>query len=138
MAYYTYPNGETYNFTFVPTGPTEARRVSNAEGKRLRADYCRSELRKLLPEGATVYTILRHCSTSGMSRRISLVAVVDGALRTLDALAADLMGDKVSPKGGIVVGGCGMDMGFHLVYNLSSSLHDSADRCGYTLKHEWI
>ena len=32
------------------------------------------------------------------------------------------------------VGGCGMDMGFHLVYTLSRELFDD----GYYVKHEWL
>jgi len=137
MAYYTYPNGETYNFTFTPTG-SDARKVSNAEGKRLRAEYCRKQLQAMLPEGATIYTVLRHCSASGMSRRVSLLVIADGQLRSIDALAADLMGDKVSDKGGIVVGGCGFDAGFHLVYNLACGVRPDATRRGYSFKHEWV
>ena len=32
---------------------------------------------------------------------------------------------------GVKVGGCGMDMGFHLIYNLSSVLYKD----GYAIKH---
>jgi len=130
MAYYTYPNGETYSFNFEPAGDG-ARRVSNAEGKRMRAEHCRAQLVKLLDEGATVYCILRSVSASGMSRRISLSTVEAGKLRTLDHLAADAMGYRVSDKGGLVVGGCGMDMGFHIVDSLASTI-------GRKLKHEWV
>jgi hypothetical protein len=66
-------------------------------------------------------------------------------------------------KGGLKVGGCGMDMGFHVVYSLSRSMfrdsfycigkkcrsndHTNGDRNyrrhkhsdgGYALRHEWM
>jgi hypothetical protein len=42
--------------------------------------------------------------------------------------------DKFGDRNGIRVGGCGMDMGFHLVYTLSRALFDD----GYYVKHEWL
>jgi len=36
------------------------------------------------------------------------------------------------------VGGCGMDMGFHIVYSLSLALYGSANDGGYTLSQEWL
>ena len=39
-----------------------------------------------------------------------------------------------SKREGVKVGGAGMDMGFHLVYNLAAVLFDD----GYALEHKWI
>lgn len=104
-------------------------------------EKARNHLRELLKPGDTVYTILRHVSNSGMSRRIDLYIFRDNKPYYLTYWAAEALGEKVNKKGGIVVGGCGMDMGFHLVYNLSMALfcpdkydHDSA----YALKQEWL
>lgn len=51
------------------------------------------------------------------------------------------LGNRGKKGQGLVVNGCGMDMGFHLVNNLSMHLfcpekytHEGA----YALKHEWI
>jgi hypothetical protein len=91
----------------------------------------------------TVYTILRHVSSSGMSRDISLKTLDhDGTLRDITYLACIAMGDKPKDKNGsrvVRVNGCGMDMGFHVVYNLSYSLYRDVglDRAGYVLHHEW-
>ncbi len=41
-------------------------------------------LRALLRPGTTVYTILRHVSSSGMSRRISVVVIEKGRIRNID------------------------------------------------------
>lgn len=89
----------------------------------------------------TVYTILRHVSASGMSRDISLKTMQDGQLIDITFTAAEALGEKVKEKDGhrvIRVGGCGMDMGFHLVYNLSSVLFAGQERAGYVLKQAWI
>lgn len=105
----------------------------------------RETLRKMFGEleYKTVYTVLRHVSSSGMSRDISLKMVAkNGALRDITYLACIAMGEKPKDKNGnrvVRVGGCGMDMGFHVVYNLSYSLYrdEGLDRAGYVLRHEW-
>lgn len=89
------------------------------------------ELRKIVKPGATLRTILRHTSRSGMSRSISVVTSSKrGEVRHLDYLIARALGDKIDPiHDGIKIGGCGMDMGFALVYNLSVTLYGG--RRGY-------
>lgn len=77
-------------------------------------------LRDQLKPGDTIYTVLRGTpSRSGMQRRIDLVVIKDNKPWQISSLAARLMGRKVHKDGGIVIGGCGMDMGFALVYELS-------------------
>ena len=94
--------------------------LSKAAQARADRDYAREQLlTHYLAAGSRVYTILRHRSSSGMSRDISLV-VADSDGRVND------------------INGAGMDMGFHLVYNLSSVLFHGEDRAGYILKQEWI
>lgn len=80
-----------------------------------------AELRKRFPIGSSVPVVLRHVSSSGMSRAIS---VLDGDLNDVSYLVARATGDKVDQRhGGIKIGGCGMDMGFALVYGLSRTLY---------------
>ncbi len=80
-------------------------------------------LRETLQPGDTVRTILRHVSRSGMTRDISLVVVENGEDTEIDWLCAEVLGLKINRyHGGLRVGGCGMDMGFHLVYELSHVL----------------
>lgn len=121
-------------------------------------------LRGWLKPGDTVYTILRHCSASGMSRRITLCIIrlakkgdADKApyVLYLDGNAEKVLDHARPAKGdGIKVGGCGMDMGYHLVYGLSRALfpdgfkvkgtgrngdtsgHDNDG--GYALRHRWL
>jgi len=100
-------------------------------------------LREILKPGDRVYTILRHVSRSGMMRHISLVIKSDAnGIRDISHLAAKALDYKRADNGGIKTSGCGMDMGFDLVYNLSMVLfcpegkytHEGA----YALKHEWL
>jgi hypothetical protein len=93
-------------------------------------------LRRHLRPGDTVSLVLRHRSTSGMLRRISpILADRDGYTLNLDRYAAMLYDAPPADAGeGVKVGGCGMDMGFHLVYELSHALYGN----GYALRHRWL
>lgn len=88
-------------------------------------------LREEIKPGDTIYTILRHRSRSGMQRSISVIQIdSEGVPREWDYLAARAMGDKIdNVNGGVKVSGCGMDMGFHLVYNLSRTLFPHGFGC---------
>ena len=120
--------------------------------------------------GVTVYTTLKYCSPNGMRRRISCFIVRPAPtyinddyprdtaprIQCIDYLVAQATGCKHDPRGGIVMGGCGMDMGFALVYSLGRALYPdrftlaphqygrNGDTSGfdidggYALKHEWI
>ena len=111
--------------------------------KKLEAQEARETLLEhYLTEGSRVYTILRHVSSSGMSRDISLViADKDGTICDITYYTAQATGDKLIERNGhraIRVRGCGMDMGFHLVYELSSVLFHGQQRAGYELKQAWL
>lgn len=108
-------------------------------------------LHELLQPGTVVYTVLHHVSKSGMMRRISLKIVQDKDIRDITHYAAVAMGDKVHCEGGIIVHGCGQDMGYALVHNLGYKLwpqgtkephgvrNGEPDTCGgYALKHRWL
>jgi hypothetical protein len=118
-------------------------------------DEARATLRELIDtsqkrrDGSPViYTFLRHVSKSGMSRDITLKIVdKDGTLRDITYTAALALSEKPRDNYGrrvIRVHGCGMDMGFHVVYALSWALYatgdlatDNANRVGYQISHEW-
>jgi len=101
-----------------------------------------ARLREWFPKGSTVHTILRHVSYSGMSRDISVLgAWIDdnGKVSFIhpNYSISKVLGWTLKTKNGsdtIRVGGCGMDMGFHLVYSLSSALYGD----GYALNHHWL
>lgn len=126
------------------------------------------DLQELLKPGDTVYTQLKHVSSSGMSRIIGLVVIRDNEPRHIGYLvskALDMRYDR--NKEGIKISGCGMDMGFAIVYDLGRTLfrdgfmcavdkdgkrctsndHSNGDRDytshkhkdgGYALNHRWL
>lgn len=107
------------------------------------------QLRALgIKPGVTIDCILRHVSQSGMMRHISLYYKKCDITR----LAAIVLDYKIHDRdGGIKIGGCGMDMGFALIYNLGYALWPHGTRRphgirnrqpdtsgGYALKHNWL
>lgn len=106
--------------------PVRVTKKQQAENERNEA---KEKLRGWLKPGDTVFTILRHVSRSGMMRHISLVANVEGETMDITYWAAKAMDDKLADDGGIKVGGCGMDMGFSLVYNLGRTLYHDGFYC---------
>jgi hypothetical protein len=116
--------------------------LSKKQERELEQERAREQLRALMAgdERPIIGTILRHCSASGMSRDISLY-YKDTNITYLAGIA---MGDKIRSSNGfnaIRVSGCGMDMGWHLVYNLSITLfcagkYDHAS--AYKLNQRWL
>lgn len=106
---------------------------------------------------------LKHVSKSGMARDIKLYVVMPargdypGDLRSITYDAAVVLGESVRNEG-VRMTGCGMDMGFHAVYNLAWALFGRPDTWsaedveklapslhkgnetdpGYILHHHWI
>ena len=138
-------NGKPYQETDAP--------VTRKDGEAAVLEDAKNYLRSVLKPGMTVYTILNHRSASGMSRSISLaVGGKKGEIIKLDwyAIKAGL-GKMDQSHGGIKVGGCGMDMGFDLVYRLGSKLWPKGTKKphgtrngkpdtdgGYALEHSWL
>jgi len=91
--------------------------------KRAEKQLAIEKLKKHLHYGDKVYTIQRHRAASGMLRSISLVILREGEPWDITFWAANVLDYRIDAKhGGLKVRGCGMDMGFHVVYNLSCYL----------------
>lgn len=125
-----------------------------------RHDECIARLREWVKPGDTVYCILKHRSASGMSRVIDLYLYHEGDMLRISPWAADLLEGYNDKHEGCKAGGCGMDMGFHLVSNLGYALFPDGFDCigegcpsndhfnrhetshhkqgGYALKHKWL
>lgn len=142
----------------MKTAKTETRPMSEKE-------EARAELLKILSPGDTVYTLLRHVSASGMTRHIDVYTIQDDKPIYLTAYVAKACEIRRlgpgAPRWSLVVGGCGMDMGFYVVYTLgrvlwpegaASAIH-RADKAytrgrngdqgpetdgGYMLRQEWF
>ena len=94
------------------------------------------QLRQWLPKGSRVFTILRSVSRSGMQREVSVVVFLPGDDRPIhpNHHVCQVLGLRRGKGDGVVLNGCGMDMGFHLIYELAHVLYGDAD----ALTQEWL
>lgn len=93
------------------------------------------KLREAIEPNDTLYTQLNHVSKSGMTRHIAVRHIKDDYPYDYTYLIAKALGWVYSDKNhGVKVGGCGMDMGFHLINTLSYTLYDD----GYAIKQRWL
>ena len=130
---------------------TTATKTAQAEAR----DY----LLEMVKPGTIVYTSLRHVSASGMTRWIDCFAVEPSALQhqqgriiNITNLVCEAAGlTYCTRRHSLKIGGCGMDMGFQVVYNLGCSLWPSGTAVphsvrngepdsngGYALRHQWL
>lgn len=117
----------------------------------------------MLTPGQTVYTSLKHVSSSGMMRHISVYIMRDNEPVNITNLVADACDYRQDGAWGpLKVTGSGMDMGYAVVYGLSRTLYPDGFECigtdcpandhsngdrnrephhhtdgGYALRHRW-
>ena len=93
-------------------------------------------LKKYLKKGETIYTISRHVSKSGMMRHISFHIMRDNYPCSINAYIADVLDMKFNKNNdALKVSGGNMDMGYHIVHNLSMALFND----GYYLaQNRWL
>lgn len=90
---------------------------------RLRRDYG-------VKASSTIYTTVLSVSRSGMTRTIKTTVTYKGNAHDVSHLVAAALGRRWDrDRGGVVVGGCGMDMTFEVVYALSRALWPKGHKC---------
>ena len=87
-------------------------------------------LKSSLKDGDTIYTSVQHVSQSGMTRDIKIINIKENRPYNYNYYVSKALGYRIK-NNGVRIGGCGMDMGFALIYNLSRTLD-------IDLKQEWI
>lgn len=92
-------------------------------------ELCLKNLQEWIKPGDTVYTVLKHTSRSGMYRVIDLFIMQNNQPFRITGWAAALLEGYDNRHEGAKAHGCGMDMGFHLVYNLSYTLFPNGFEC---------
>lgn len=99
-----------------------------------------ASLRKTLKSGTTVYTVLRGCARSGMTRWMDVFVIRKNEPLRLTWSVAKALGWTYSKRhDALEVSGCGMDMGFYTIHSLFHCLHGYAgEKSGYTLNHRWL
>tara|TARA_R100001443_G_scaffold23229_1_gene35451 strand:+ start:137 stop:493 length:357 start_codon:yes stop_codon:yes gene_type:complete len=81
------------------------------------------QLKERIKPNDIIYTQLEHVSRSGMTRFIKVRQIEKDYPYDLTYLASVALGWKYSGRyHAIKVEGCGMDMGFHLIYSLGQVL----------------
>ena len=138
---------------------TMTKRITRKQVQAERVRNTITTLQEMLQPGDTVYTILKKCSRSGMYRHIAVIVKE----RNISGLVATADERKWHDDDSVGASGCGMDMGFEVVYSLSSTLfpngflcigdgcpsndHHNGDRNyathhhtsgGYALKQRWL
>jgi hypothetical protein len=95
-----------------------------ATKKEREISEAKAKLLDILKPGDTIYTHVEHVSRSGMMRVISAKVIRDNEPRDISWLVAKALDWSYQDKWpyGVKVNGCGMDMAFHLVTTLASTL----------------
>lgn len=110
------------------------RKVWEADNADYRAEAI-ERLRALFPQGSEVNTVVTHVARSGMSRSIEVLGIRNGRVVSASPDVARVLGWRLDDSGRVHVGGCGMDMCFHLTYTLARTLYqsDNSTDAGYLL-----
>lgn len=98
--------------------------MSRASEEKAERDEAIAKLHTYLKPGSTVRTSVLHVSRSGMQREIECLCVdpADHEILNITYLVARAIGHRLGTHGGVVLGGCGMDMCFHAVYLLGMAM----------------
>ena len=103
--------------------------------KEAQKEEALTNLRGILTVGQTVYTSLKWVNKAGSSRLIRVYIVRDDHIVDISWDVGKLLDYKYdNTADALVVGGGGMDMGYHLVYGLGRALYPEGVPCtGYSL-----
>lgn len=126
------PDGVIYQ-TDTPDLLSDAVRLPAKAGREAYRQQCIENMQQLLPDGATVWCVLRGAAPTGMSRVIDFFTIQDGDMRRLSGLISGALDHApMHPKRqGLAIQGGGMDMGFHVVDGVASAI-------GRKLNHRWL
>lgn len=85
-----------------------------------------ASLKSALPVGSKVYGVIMSVARSGMSRRIAVMAADgQGGIRnfSFDFSSVYHDGNINGWEDGVRIGGCGMDMNYHLITSVARAVH---------------
>lgn len=103
--------------------------MSRTKQRNQERDEALARLHGWIKPGDTIYTILRNASRSGMQREIGIVVPLGTDFIHPNHAVAVALGYRLGKKDGVIVGGAGMDMGFHIVYSLSRAMFPAGFGC---------
>lgn len=132
----------------LPSREQIERRLEREQIKEFKANFG-------IKRGTIIYTNMLHVSRSGMMRTIDLIVIRKNKPLHVGWAAARILDHPFDrDRGGIKIGGAGMDMGFALVYELGRRLFPRGFKVngrgrngdmsgwdkdgGYALNHMWL
>lgn len=133
-------DGDALAYATIPADHVEivkeskVKKITKKQLHEQEIEEVKTRLRAMINPGDTIYTSLKHVSRSGMYRVIRLYVMVDNHPQNIDWLASQLLEGYDDRHEGCKASGCGMDMGFALVYHLSYSLRYEYPCIGYESK----
>jgi len=91
----------------------------------------KKELKKYVKPYKPLYINIVSVSSSGMTRKMKVFAIHKNKLINLNYLVHQLDPQyfTVDKNYNLIVKGCGMDMAFHLSYNIKKALYPKIDIC---------
>ena len=101
--------------------------LSKKAQKELERHEAIATLLTMLKPKDVIYTDIKSVSSNGMSRQIACYIAYNNEneqarIKEITYHVAKACDWRTGSKGGLIIGGCGMDMAFHLVYNLGRTL----------------
>lgn len=84
-------------------------------------------LKECIQVGSRIYYTVTSVAASGMSRHMKFFMVRDGEIKSLTHAIAAALALKWNGDGSLTISGCGMDMGFHVVYTIGRMLWPEGD-----------
>lgn len=90
----------------------------------IQINAAKARLIEMLGDSPVIYGDVKSVAKSGMSRKIAFYCVVNGEIQRITYEIALVLGLK-HEDGALTKKGCGMDMVFAVIYDLSVSLYDA-------------
>ena len=104
--------------------------MTNKE-KVIKKNEAKTVLKNDIKENELIYYVVTHVSQSGMYRHIKFLHHNGKRLNNISGLISDLLDYKWKDNGSLGVGGCGMDMGFHVISQVASELFGDYKKLKY-------
>ena len=150
MSYIQTESGRIFT-TDHPEYHKQDKKLSKKEGEQLYKEQAKNDLLSLVKPNDKILINVESVSSSGMSRTMRFFIIKDNELRDITGYVAIVAGYARDKNNFLKVSGCGMDMGFSVVYNLGRCLwrdgtpesHGTRNGVadfdgGYALKHSYI
>lgn len=104
--------------------------TSKVKQTEVEREEARADLRNFIKPGDRIFTVLRHVSRSGMYRTLDVYQLGEDSPRWLSRLVGRATGIRFDEKRqALGVSGCGMDVGFQVVYELGMALFPDGFEC---------